>query len=78
TMRAIAPRPFQYSNAVLLGWSQNNPNHVLFRAGQLGDEQWPLVAVDVNNSSFASVEDQPVAYGHLAEHFWNGPQARID
>jgi hypothetical protein len=77
-MRAIAPSPFHYSNAVLLGWSQNNPSHVLFRAGQMGDEQWPMVAVDPNNSSFLAAGDQPIAYGQAAENFWNGPQARIE
>lgn len=78
-MRAIAPSVFQYSNAVLLGWSQTNPNHALFRAGQLGDEEWPMVAVDMNNGSIALTnDDQPIAYGQLADNFWNGPQARIE
>ncbi|MEO1519492.1 MAG: hypothetical protein AAFU78_01775 [Cyanobacteria bacterium J06633_2] len=77
-MRAIAPSSFQYSTSVLLGWSQNVSDRILFRAGQLGDEQWPMVAVDLNNNSTAATSDQPVAYGQIEEHFWNGPQARID
>jgi len=76
-MRAIAPNNLQYSNAVLLGWSQASPENILFRAGQLGDEQWPMVAVDMNSYAVASSGDQPIAYGQLSDDFWSGPQARI-
>lgn len=78
SMRAIAPDNLHYSNAVLLGWSQSNPDNVLFRAGQLGIEQWPMVAVNMNNVAIAAIEDEPVAYGQMTDNFWNGPQARIN
>ncbi len=78
SMRAIAPTNLHYSNAVLLGWSQANPSNILFRAGQLGDEQWPMVAVNMNGYAVASSGDQPVAYGQFTDTDWNGPQSRIE
>ncbi len=77
-LQAIAPSNLTYSNAVLLGWSQANPENVLFRAGFLGDEQWPMVAVNMNSYAVAARDDQPVAYGQLSDAFWDGPQARIE
>lgn len=74
-MQAIVPRNIQYSNAVLLGWSQTNPGQVLFRAGDLGDESWPMLAVDFNGQAIASAQDEPLVYGQLTDTDWNGPQA---
>lgn len=64
-----------YSNATLLGWSKANPNQVLFRAGELGDEKMPLWAVGLNGRTVAAVEDQPVVYGRTMRYAWAGPQA---
>ena len=69
----LAPTQIQYSNAVLLGWSQACPNHVLFRAGQMGEENWPLYAVDASGQTLPVVSDQPLAFGQYASGFW-GPQ----
>jgi hypothetical protein len=65
-----------YSNAVLLGWSQDDSDQVLFRAGMLGDEDWPLLAVDpTGDTAVAIAGDQPIVFGETTEEFWNGPQA---
>lgn len=64
-----------YSNATLLGWSQANPNQVIFRAGELGDEKMPLWAVGMNGQTVAAVEDQPVVFGRTMRYAWAGPQA---
>jgi hypothetical protein len=77
-LQAITPNNLTYSNAVLLGWSQANPENVLFRAGFLGDEQWPMVAVNMNSYAVAAGDDQPMAYGQFSDAFWDGPQARIE
>ena len=69
----LAPTQIQYSNAVLLGWSQACPNHVLFRAGQMGEENWPLYTVDSAGQTLQVVSDQPLAFGQYASGFW-GPQ----
>lgn len=75
--RAIVPTNISYTNAILLGWSQTHANQVLFRAGALGDESWPMVAVNSDGVAIASTSDQPLVYGQINRDFWNGPQAHI-
>lgn len=72
----VAPEQVEYSNAVLLGWSHSNPERVLFRAGELGDENWPLWAVDLNGYTALALEDEPIVYGQVINQVWAGPQAR--
>jgi hypothetical protein len=69
----LAPTQVQYSNAVLLGWSQTNPGQVLFRAGNMGDEHWPLYAVDPTGQTTYAAEDRPIGFGQVASN-WAGPQ----
>lgn len=71
----IAPNRSEYSIAVLLGWSKTDPDRVLFKAGELGEEQWPLWAVDMKGQTVAAVEDQPMVFGQLVTNYWAGPQA---
>ena len=71
----IAPTQVHYSNAVVLGWSQSHPDQVLFRAGMLGNEHWPLYAVDLRGQTASANHDQPVAFGQVAHSLWAGPQA---
>jgi hypothetical protein len=71
----VAPTRVQYTNAVLLGWSQTHPGRVLFQAGNLGDTQTMLWAVDFSGSTTAAIEDQPVAFGRVSNNIWAGPQA---
>lgn len=71
----VAPTRVQYTNAVLLGWSQTHPGRVLFQAGNLGDTQTMLWAVDFSGSTTAAIEDQPVTFGRVANNIWAGPQA---
>ncbi|MCE2720840.1 MAG: hypothetical protein ACK57R_08225 [Dolichospermum sp.] len=61
--------------AILLGWSKNQPNNVLFRAGELGDENWPLVQVanDGQTVDMSAEEDQPITFGESAK-IWADPQ----
>jgi hypothetical protein len=75
TISTISPQESEYSTAVLLGWSQSNPGQVLFRAGNLGDEQWPQWAVDMKGQTIAASNDQPVLVGKLVKFLWAGPQA---
>lgn len=61
--------------AVLLGWSKNEPDHVLFRAGEMGEEDWPLVKVAVDGKTGSITEsDQPITYGDKLTEIWVGPQ----
>ena len=73
----IAPNQIQYSNAVLLGWSQTNPEQVLFRAGVMGQEEWPLYAVDVGGQTAYANGDEPMIFGRIVNSVWSGPQAYV-
>ncbi|MBD2514802.1 hypothetical protein H6G93_07230 [Nostoc sp. FACHB-973] len=61
--------------AVLLGWSKSQPDHVLFRAGELGEENWPLVKVaNDGNTVTTTDDDQPITFGKQVTEIWAGPQ----
>jgi len=70
----VAPTNIQYTNAVLLGWSQFYPERVLFRAGSLGEEHWPQWTVDVHGQTIHAIEDRPLIYGQVLNSVWTGPQ----
>jgi hypothetical protein len=73
----VAPTRIQYTNAVLLGWSQTHPDQTLFRAGNLGDSKWPLWTVDLTGRTTAAPEDQPLVFGQSINSIWTGPQAHL-
>ncbi|KYC41602.1 hypothetical protein WA1_16265 [Scytonema hofmannii PCC 7110] len=60
--------------AVLLGWSKAQPEQVLFRAGELGEETWPMVAVAYDGSTIAANNtDEPVTFGQKVKGVWGDP-----
>lgn len=71
----LAPSPVEYSYAVLLGWSENYPDHVLFRAGEMGDEHPSIWAVGLNNHTILAQEEELMIYGQVVSQVWAGPQA---
>lgn len=72
----VAPNRRDYDAAVLLGWSNNNPSQVLFRAGDLEDEEMPLWAVNLDGQTLAAAEDKPMVLGVNLNPVWSGPQNR--
>jgi hypothetical protein len=61
--------------AVLLGWSKNRPDHALFRAGEMGEENWPLVQVASDGKSLDTTDaDQPITFGQKVKDIWADPQ----
>ncbi len=70
----LAPTSVHYSHAILLGWSQNHPGRVLFRAGTMGEEDWHLWAVDLTGDSQQADEDVPITHGEYLNSIWTGPQ----
>jgi hypothetical protein len=61
--------------SVLLGWNKTKPDNVMFRTGELGDENWPLVTVSSDGKTGAATEvDQPITYGEQVKQVWAGPQ----
>ncbi|NET39145.1 MAG: hypothetical protein F6K19_45440 [Cyanothece sp. SIO1E1] len=72
----VTPTQIEYTHAVLMGWSQSSPQHVLFQAGQVGDERQSLWQVDqLGNTIAAIADDQPIVYGKTVTYTWTGPQA---
>jgi hypothetical protein len=76
---APAQEAYEYDTAVLLGWSKTQPDQVLFRAGKLGDEDWPLVQVssDGKTVTTSSETDQPMTYGQKLTNVWGDPQVAV-
>jgi hypothetical protein len=62
--------------AILLGWSKKQPDNALFRAGELGEENWPLVQVSSDGKSVnvSTDGDQPVTFGERDPQVWAEPQ----
>ncbi|HEY9825777.1 MAG TPA: hypothetical protein V6D19_10040 [Stenomitos sp.] len=57
--RTIAPAPLNYDTAILLGWSQNHPEQVLFKTTTMGESETALVAVDSKGNSVVATGDRP-------------------
>lgn len=62
--------------SILLGWSKQQPDYVLFRTGELGEDNWPLVQVssDGTTINLPSDDDQPVTFGEKNQQIWSEPQ----
>lgn len=72
----VSPTRMQYTNAVLLGWSHDHPDRALFRAGTMGEEEWPLWSVDVSGQTARANYDRPITFGQSVGSVWMGPQAQ--
>ncbi|MEM9927888.1 MAG: hypothetical protein AAF915_29925 [Cyanobacteria bacterium P01_D01_bin.50] len=73
----VAPsqKNHQYDIAVLLGWSKNAPDNVVFEAGEMGQETWSTITVANDGKTVATPElDQPTTFGRKAADVWAGPQ----
>lgn len=75
-IKTVAPCQTQYTTAILLGWSELDPSRVLFRAGNLGEEAWQLLAVDGEGQTCQEPDDQPITFGHVVSSVWTGPQVQ--
>ncbi|NJK52312.1 MAG: hypothetical protein HC936_04850 [Leptolyngbyaceae cyanobacterium SU_3_3] len=70
----VAPTGIQFTNAILLGWSQEWCDRVLFRAGMMGEETWPLWVVDAEGETWATEDDRPSTHGQVLNSIWAGAQ----
>ena len=71
----LSPDRTDYTTSILLGWSNLNPDRVLFRAGVLGEEEWPLWSVALNGQTAVASEDESIVYGQKVIRSWTGVQA---
>jgi hypothetical protein len=60
---------------ILLGWSKKQPNNILFRSGELGQENWHLlqVANDGKTVDISAEGDQAVTFGRKGS-IWVDPE----
>jgi hypothetical protein len=72
--QTLAPSQINYSNAILMGWSQTHPDQVLFQAGMMGDPHWNFYTVKVNGQTNLARGDRPITYGQLMPNIWAGLQ----
>lgn len=77
-VHTVAPTRAEHEHekiAVLLGWSKNKPDHALFRAGEIGDENWPLVQVATDGQTVNTTDaDQPITFGQRITEVWGDSQ----
>jgi hypothetical protein len=74
--QTLAPSHVQYSNAILMGWSQTHPDRVLFQAGMMGDPDWNFYTVNADGQTSLAKGDRPVTYGQVTTNIWAGPQTQ--
>ena len=71
----LSPASENYTTAILLGWSQEKPDQVLFRAGILGNESWQNWSVALDGQTAIANEENPLIYGEPLTRTWMGVQA---
>ena len=52
----------RYQYTVLLGWSKNYQDQVLFRGDILGEEEHSIISVNLKGETIIASQDQPVIY----------------
>ena len=72
----VTPTGIEYTNAILLGWSETDQTCALFQAGNLGETSWPLWAVNSQGDTLEARSDRPKTYGQVTNSIWAGPQAQ--
>ena len=81
-INTVAPAREEHEHekiAVLLGWSKNRPDHALFRAGEMGEENWPLVQVRSDGQSLNTTDaDQPITFGQQITEVWTAHNLLLD
>jgi hypothetical protein len=58
-----------------LGWSDSNPDQVLFQAGSFGEQEWSLWSVDLQGQTYFASSDRPLVVGQQVTTLLSGPQA---
>ncbi|MGB2926606.1 MAG: hypothetical protein WBB82_15005 [Limnothrix sp.] len=69
---APAETAVDYTHSILLGWSENTPDQVLFQAGCMGEEDWQIWAVAQDGSTKLALADRAMAYGETSAPIWSG------
>ncbi len=62
-LHAIWPQQADYDHAIVLGWSHEQTQQVLFRTEVMGEAQGQIWAVDSNQETLATTTDYPRVFG---------------
>lgn len=73
--QTISAKNSEDITAILMGWNSSNPEQVLFRAGFLGDEDWPMVSIALDGQMAIASHSESITYGQLTTSIWSGSQA---
>lgn len=73
--QTISPNNVNYTTAILMGWDSTSPEQILFRAGFLGDEDWPVMSVALDGQTVLASHSESITYGQLTTSVWSGSQA---
>ncbi|RMG08823.1 MAG: hypothetical protein D6728_13730 [Cyanobacteria bacterium J055] len=63
TAMTLAPNRLYHTHAILLGWSEIDPNRVLFRVGCLGKPDWHTYAVNLSGVTLDAEGDRAMVFG---------------
>jgi hypothetical protein len=72
----LTPIGVSYDYAVLLGWSEEDPEAVLFKTGMMGDRQAEQWRVAIDGRTVNGEFDEGLIFGQTVSSVWNGPQAQ--
>jgi hypothetical protein len=73
--QSLSPQNVDYDIAVLLGWHPEHLDEILFRTGILGDEIWPIWAVNLQGETVLSQAPQPPEIAQQQVFSWTGSQS---
>ena len=68
-------QPNEEVSALLLGWDQNTPDHILFKTSDLGEERSQFVSVGLNGHQSPAPTQTAITYGYPVNRSWTGIQA---
>ncbi|AFY61629.1 hypothetical protein [Synechococcus sp. PCC 6312] len=63
TLTAVWPQSVEYDHATLLGWSQEQPDQILFQTATMGEPKTQVWAVNRQQEMLARPSDRPQVYG---------------
>lgn len=61
--------------AVLMGWNRDQPDRVLFQAGEIGEENWPMWSVALTGETALNSQPVSITFGQPQTRSWTGAQA---
>lgn len=61
--------------SVLMGWNRYEPDRVLFQAGAMGEDNWPMWSVALTGETAMVSKPESITFGQPQTRSWTGAQA---